>query len=264
MTATTDHRRSRTGPPAAGHRGAAAPAGAALPGVTLWRRVADQIAQAIAVGTYGTGTRLPAETELAAHYGVNRHTVRRALAVLRERGLVRPARGSGTYVEAPRLAYPIGTRTRFSEIVGASGRQAGGRLITGAQEPASIEVARRLGLKPGAPVVRLELMREADGVPLCVATTFLCATRFPGADRVYAARRSMTRTLAQFGIADYRRGATRVTATTVDLGDAARLDVRPDSPILVVDSVDVDADGRPLLTTRTRFAAERVELVLES
>ncbi len=43
--------------------------------------------------------------------------MRRALATLAERGLVRAERGSGTYVEAPRLAYPLRSRTRFSEIV---------------------------------------------------------------------------------------------------------------------------------------------------
>jgi hypothetical protein len=49
--------------------------------------------------------------------------VRRALATLAERGLVRAERGSGTYVETGRLAYPLRSRTRFSEIVGAGGRE---------------------------------------------------------------------------------------------------------------------------------------------
>src|SRR5262245_48480346 len=84
-------------------------------GVALWRQVADHLEQAIAAGTYGAGTRLPGEKDIAELFGVNRHTVRRALAALSERGLVRAARGSGTYVETQRIAYPIGARTRFSE-----------------------------------------------------------------------------------------------------------------------------------------------------
>ncbi len=75
------------------------------------------------------GTRLPGETEIAETHRVNRHTVRRALAALAERGLVRAERGSGTYVEAPRIAYPLRSRTRFSEIIGAGGREARGQLI---------------------------------------------------------------------------------------------------------------------------------------
>ena len=72
---------------------------------------------------FAAGEKLPGETEIAETYRVNRHTVRRALATLAERGLVRAERGSGTYVEAARLAYPLRSRTRFSEIVGAGGRE---------------------------------------------------------------------------------------------------------------------------------------------
>lgn len=232
-------------------------------GIALWRQIADDIERAIAVGTYKPGARLPGETALADRLGVNRHTVRRAIAALSERGLVRAERGSGTFVETRRMAYPIGSRTRFSEIVGADGREPGGRLIASAVEPAAEEIARRLRVKPGAAVARLDLIRHADRVPICVATTWLPAARFPSIARVYAARRSMTAALASFGVADYRRASTRIVAALADAADAQRLDLRPGSPILIADSVDVDANGAPALTTRARFAAERVSFVVE-
>src|SRR6478735_1305736 len=119
-------------------------------GVTLWRHVADAIEQGIADGRYPAGLRLPGETEIAATHRVNRHTVRRALAALAERGLVRAERGSGTYVEAPRLAYPLRSRTRFSEIVGAGGQEPRGQLIDASEDSANRELARELGLKNGA------------------------------------------------------------------------------------------------------------------
>ena len=93
-------------------------------GVALWRQVADGIERGIADGSFAAGEKLPGETEIAETYRVNRHTVRRALATLAERGLVRAERGSGTYVEAARIAYPLRSRTRFSEIVGAGGKAA--------------------------------------------------------------------------------------------------------------------------------------------
>ena len=65
-------------------------------GVALWRQVADEIERGIADGRFAAGTKLPGETEIAETYRVNRHTVRRALAALAERGLVRAERGSGT------------------------------------------------------------------------------------------------------------------------------------------------------------------------
>jgi GntR family transcriptional regulator, phosphonate transport system regulatory protein len=46
--------------------------------------------------------------------------------------------------------------------------------------------------------------------------------------------------------------------------DAQRLRIAPGRPVLVVESTDVAPSGDPLSTKRTRFAADRVELVVES
>jgi GntR family transcriptional regulator, phosphonate transport system regulatory protein len=233
-------------------------------GVALWRQVADGIERGIAEGRFAAGEKLPGEMEIAETYRVNRHTVRRALATLAERGLVRAERGSGTYVETRRLAYPLRSRTRFSEIVGAGGREPRGQLIDASNDIASREIARDLGLKTGAPLIRIEAVRFADRTPICVSTTWLSADRFPDAGSVFAATRSMTKLLAHYGIRDYRRASTCITAGIVDAADAARLDLALGRPILVVDSTDVDTDGRPLVTKRSRFAAERVEFLVEN
>src|ERR1700743_609058 len=161
-------------------------------GVALWRQVADGIERGIAAGRFAAGTRLPGEMEIAETYRVNRHTVRRALATLAERGLVRAERGSGTFVEAPRLAYPLRSRTRFSEIVGAGGREPRGQVIDASERPATRELARQLGLKTGAPLIRIEALRLADRAPICISTTWLSAERFPNAGQVFASTRSMT------------------------------------------------------------------------
>ena len=174
-------------------------------GVALWRQVADGIERGIADGTFAAGDRLPGETEIAETYRVNRHTVRRALATLAERGLVRAERGSGTYVEAPRLAYPLRSRTRFSEIVGAGGHEPRGQLIEASSDTATRELARALALKTGAPLVRIEALRLADKTPICVSTTWLSAERFADAGEIFARNQSMTRLLAHYGVRDYRR-----------------------------------------------------------
>jgi len=233
-------------------------------GVALWRQVADGIERGIADGTFAAGERLPGETEIAETYRVNRHTVRRALATLAERGLVRAERGSGTYVEAHRLAYPLRARTRFSEIVGAGGQEPRGQLIDASEDVATRDLARMLGLKTGAPLVRIEALRSADRTPICVSTTWLSAERFPDAGDVFAATRSMTKLLAHYGIRDYRRADTKITAAIVDATDAVRLDLALGRPVLVVDATDVDTTGKPLVTKRARFAAERVEFLVEN
>jgi len=137
-------------------------------------------------------------------------------------------------------------------------------LIGAWDDVATREIARQLGLKTGAPLIRIEALRLADKTPICVGTNWLSAERFPDIGKVYERVRSMTKALAHYGIKDYRRASTRVTAGIIDATDATRLGVALGRPILVVDSLDVDADGTPLHLTHSRFVAERVEFVIDS
>jgi GntR family transcriptional regulator len=66
--------------------------------VPIYVQVADFVAARIASGEWQAGRRLPAERDLAAEWGVAYLTVRRAMAELRERGLVITVQGRGNYV----------------------------------------------------------------------------------------------------------------------------------------------------------------------
>lgn len=67
-------------------------------GVTM---IVAELRDAINGATYGHGQRLPAERDLAAHYGASRATVREALGQLETEGLVIRKVGSGTFVNWP-------------------------------------------------------------------------------------------------------------------------------------------------------------------
>ena len=107
-------------------------------------------------------------------------------------GLVRAERGSGTYVEARPIPYPLRARTRFSEIVGAGGREPRAELIASKVETADRDLARRLEVTVGTALVRLDTRRFADRTPISRGTTWLPADRFPDAGKVYQRVRSIT------------------------------------------------------------------------
>ena len=64
----------------------------------VYVQVADHIAARIEAGELAPGARLPAERDLATEYGVAYDTIRRATALLRDRGLIITIVGRGTYV----------------------------------------------------------------------------------------------------------------------------------------------------------------------
>jgi GntR family phosphonate transport system transcriptional regulator len=70
--------------------------------------------------------------------------------------------------------------------------------------------------------------------------------------------------LTRFGVRDYNRKSTHITATIAGSADAASLKIASSRPILVLQSVDTDRNDHPILTTRARFAADRIELMIDT
>ena len=112
-------------------------------------------------------------TSWRERFGVNRHTVREAIAALVQEGVLRAEQGRGTFVQQRRrFAYPIGPRTRFSAGLDGQAHELRGHALGHAYEEASDQVAAGLEIKAGARVLRLETLSEADGRPLSRATSY--------------------------------------------------------------------------------------------
>jgi GntR family phosphonate transport system transcriptional regulator len=231
-------------------------------GIALWRQIAERLRAEIVNGLHDSGARLPAEGDLAQRFGVNRHTLRRAIGALAAEGVVRVDQGRGTFVEANRIPYPIQRRTRFSEAVSANARLPAGELLSHRVEAADSWLAERLEVPEGTALVRLDTLSKADGVPVSISTHWVPADRFADVVDVYERTGSFTRALAAHGVDDYARRSTRVTARPAEPYEFGHLDLPAGSVVQVTENVDVDTAGVPVQAGRTRFAAERVELVI--
>lgn len=233
-------------------------------GIALWRQVADQIRQTVLPGL-AANERLPAEAELAIRFGVNRHTVRSAIAALEKEGILRAEQGRGTFLnDRKRLRYPIGRRTRFSSGLENQAQTRSGRLLSSETVPAPPHVADALLLPAGAPVVQLSTLSAADGVPISAATSWFDAGRFSEIAELYAETGSITASLVRLGVEDYTRKSTAVEARHVSSEDLDLLALSPGAIVLLTRGIDIDPDGRPVLYGESRFAADRVELLIDN
>lgn len=233
-------------------------------GVSLWRQIFAEIEREIADGRHRPGARLPTEQALTARFGVNRHTVRRAMEELEAAGLLRVEQGRGTFVAEDVLDYRVGARTRFTEIILRQNREPGGRILRVAEVVADAAVAAALGLARGRPVVKAERLGSVDGRPVVVGTHFFPAARFPRIAAALADDPSITRALAAGGVPDYRRRVTRVTARMPTPEEAGLLEQSRNRPVLAAESVNTDPEGAPVEAGWSCYAAGRVQIVVES
>ncbi|MCS6969581.1 MAG: phosphonate metabolism transcriptional regulator PhnF [Planctomycetota bacterium] len=229
------------------------------------RAVYAQIAERLSaeLRALPAGTRLPPEHRLAARFGVNRHTLRHAVDVLEQQGLVERRRGLGTFVlEAP-LAYPLHAQARFTDNLAAAGRARSSRLLEAAVMPASAEVAQALRVDAESEVWRLLTLRQVDEAPMSVIEHWLPLARFPALASVYRGG-SLHALLANRYGARPRRRRTAISAQLPLPTIARLLRCGPRQPVLRLRTLNVHADdGKPIEYAISWIRADRIELLVE-
>lgn len=232
-------------------------------GVSLWRQIEDQIADDIASGVIAPGSRLPTEHDLAGRFHVNRHTIRRAMKALEDNGLIRIEQGRGTFVQEHVIDYPVRRRTSFADNLIAQKRQPGGWILRTENVAASSDVADSLKIDKGAPVTLIRAIGEADGRPVSLANHYFSTDQFPDIAEAFEETRSAAKALAKFGVSDFLRKITRVTARMPDKEEAHVLNQPANRPVVVAESINVDSNGEPVEYRIACFAGDRVQLVFE-
>lgn len=232
------------------------------PRAALWRSIASTLSAEISDGHYRPGDKLPTEAQLAARFGVNRHTVRHAFAHLAASGTVHARRGSGVFVATVPTDYPISRRVRFHQNVLASGRTPSREILRLETRACDVLEAEALGLAPGDPVHLVEGLSLADAVPLAMFRSVFPADRFPDLPDAMKRLHSVTGALAEAGVVDYTRASTRLTAKTADPLLALHLRLPQGAPVLRSVALNVDGEGKPLEYGTTWFSGDRVTLTI--
>ena len=126
-------------------------------------QIAETLADQIAAGDYAPGSRLPSGARLCEHFGVSSMTLRRALSVLENKGLVYGVKGSGTFVKSPNLSEPD---FRLDPVFGEGfDEPADIRLLSVKMTKADEKSAKVLGVPLGTRLVHLRRLVHKDGIP---------------------------------------------------------------------------------------------------
>jgi GntR family transcriptional regulator len=132
------------------------------PGQSRYAALAAALRARVVDGEWPAGSALPAETRLAAEHGVALGTLRRALELLAEQGLIERHHGKGTFVRGGLAGAPM---LRFFRFGAGDGEVPQSRIVSRQSVLAAPEVARRLGIARGDPVLKLQRLRSLGGQP---------------------------------------------------------------------------------------------------
>jgi GntR family transcriptional regulator len=220
--------------------------------------VAQQLERDITSGVFPLGVALPSETQLAAHYGVARGTLRRALDEIASGSRLLSHRGRAWFPHRPAASQSFEVLRSFGQWALAAGLSPSGVTVRSARGRATALESRELGIRRGDAVLRITRVQSLDDRPVMIKRT-----TFPDqvADIVSAlpvdARSIMEVVQDEHGIV-LGHAEHRVDAIAADIHDSRLLGVRRGSPLLRARRTVRTRDGMPFEYSDDRYDSASV------
>ena len=217
-------------------------------------RIHASLRDRITSGRWPAGSALPPQRELADEFGVSLMTLRQALQLLIDDGLIAARHGSGTYVAA-RYAYDLGHLRSFASDLAAQGAEITTRVLAADTVTPPEQVDARLG-GPDA-VLRLRRLRLVGGAPLIVQTSYLPVPPAGHLDLAEVSRLGLYPVLAASGLAVAQANET-IVPVTLGPHDARDLARPAGSPALLSHRVSLTAAGVPVVDDHALLPGDAV------
>ena len=139
--------------------------------VPLYEQLMNILEHDIRTGKYSPGDRIMTESELSKKYGISLITVRKAISLLTEKGLLIKKQGKGTFVAKPKYSRNIRRLSGFTQMCEQMGVVPGGRMLDNRLIAADEKTAKKLGVAPGSDIIYIHRLRYANNEPVIINGT---------------------------------------------------------------------------------------------
>ena len=233
----------------------------AVPAEPLYKKLKQDILDAIQSGVYREGQKIPTEKELIEQYQVSRMTVRNAVnELVAERYLVRK-QGQGTFVCRHKWNKNLAEIKSFSTICKEMNCVPDAKVIKSVIEEATVQDAENLGVEPGSPIIAIERIRYADSVPVSLEVSHFIED-FSFLLQENLNHRSMYDILREkYGIT-FVHTSRFVEITFANFKLATYLGLKKGHPILLLSGAATDNLGRLACYTQQLIVGDKFRLTL--
>jgi GntR family transcriptional regulator len=209
----------------------------------------------------GVGTAIPSERQLSADLGVSRLTLRAALDDLAREGYLVRRRGSGTYVQQPKISQEL-TITSFSEDMRKRGMAPGSRTLSLDTIHAGARLGRFLQVSPSEPILQIKRLRLADGETMAIETLHIPQRLVPGLAAKDLSGSFYELLRERYGIL-IASGTQGIEPTVTNEEESAALGVPLHSPAFLFERTSRDEHERTIEFVQSVYRGDRYRIVTE-
>jgi GntR family transcriptional regulator len=209
----------------------------------------------------GVGTAIPSERQLSADLGVSRLTLRAALDDLAREGYLVRRRGSGTYVQQPKIAQEL-TITSFSDDMRRRGMVPGSRTLSMSTILAGARLGRSLNVSPSEQIVVVKRLRLADGESMAIETLHIPEALVPGLTPKALTGSFYDLLRDRYGVR-IAEGIQAIEPTVTNEEESEVLGVPLHSPAFLFERTSRDDSGRTVEFVQSVYRGDRYRIVTE-
>jgi GntR family transcriptional regulator len=221
----------------------------------VYQQIQSVIRQRIERGDLRPGDALDSERSLAKLHNVSLMTARHALIELHREGLVERRRGSGTFVAPPKI--------QFNKLMSFTEQMAGRNLTPQTQILSSRvihdehDIAARLALPLGSPLLVIERLRAAAGEPFALENCYLSSAQFRGLADAGLDRGSLFTILKRDYGVEVSYAEEAIDATAADTRTAKLLHLSRNAPLLRIRQLIFSSNGKPIVYVLGSYRSDR-------
>lgn len=226
----------------------------------LYVQLEIELRQRIDNEEWAINTCIPSESVLSRTYGISRMTVRSVLERLTEEGLLYRVPGKGTFVAEPKLQRQPSNRSGMLDQFNQMGFHAEGEVLSASEIIPSRRIAGLLNLAENESTAIVCCLSRVGQVPISYHTSYLPVSIFPDV----TIRCTEYHQLIDIIQKEYRYPIFHYTETlqvkSASPEESALLDVKPNAPLLMLDTVYFSKTNAPLGYSRAILRGDKVNL----
>lgn len=215
--------------------------------VPLYLQVSEWIRENIYKGDLTTGDRVPSENQIMDMLGVSRGTVKKAVTMLVNEGLLVQVQGKGTFVKSENISYSLGEGLlSFAESLESQHLNFETKVIESRRDVASKLVASKLGIDVGAPILYLKRVRSVEGEKVMLIENRINLVHCPGIEDIDFNKNNLFPTVERLSGKKIASSESRYAAKIIGAERGHYLEVHEDAPVLHLEQIVYFENNIPL------------------
>jgi len=229
----------------------------------LYHQLREFLRDKIEGGEWEPGHQLPGEGDLQSEFGVSRATVRQALQLLENDGLIERIQGKGTFVGRPKIASNLMAMFTNQALIVDANSNADFHLIHLKQVAPPVAAALALKLPAKENVYEIKRTIFVDDEHLMLITSWLPASLVPDLAKKGLGGMSLWRTLREHYNLEIGHQHREVQVTILDEEEAEALGGRAGAPAMLLTYLNSSRTGNPLEYRKVIVRGDRCKYVMD-